>query len=87
MKPRRRLISAALVAVAGSWLGLSLAFAGDAPARVEDAPEPAARAKFVALLTSVKPEATVGTPTIEGSLRAFAACEPATPVGRPPNRR
>ena len=44
------------------------------------------RTQFVALLTSVEPTIGQDANSLPGDLRAFSACVPATPVGRPPNR-
>jgi hypothetical protein len=77
---RRRCLTLAALAV-GFWgFAGTVSVAADAPKA-----DAAARQKFVALLTSVRPESKATpskvTHSKAGSLRAFGGIPPATPVG------
>lgn len=81
MTPRRSLIVAALIV--GSWSCLGKANGQGLPSKAD----PAARERFVALLTSVKStkstQAKGPTHVARGSLRAFGGKPPGTPVKLP----
>lgn len=86
MTTRRSLTLAAAALGLAGLVGATRAHAGSPP------PDAGARARFVALLTSVKPKVQAGAaarakaPALP-SLRAFAGFSvAATPVNRPPNR-